>query len=75
MDSLQVSITFDPFMYLTLPLPINKTWTHDVMYVPWDPSVPHVKVRGLLWRIPKPHSDSISTDINRATTEFLFQRP
>ncbi|TCD71861.1 CSN-associated deubiquitinating enzyme Ubp12 [Steccherinum ochraceum] len=40
----KVSITFDPFMYLTLPLPIKKTWTHDVYYVPWDADKPHVKV-------------------------------
>ncbi|KAJ1299573.1 hypothetical protein OPQ81_002539 [Rhizoctonia solani] len=32
----KVSITFDPFMYLTLPLPVTKTWRHVVHYVPWD---------------------------------------
>ena len=40
----QVSITFDPFMYLTLPLPIQKKWTHDIYYIPWDLEEPHVKV-------------------------------
>lgn len=25
-------------MYLTLPLPITKTWRHLVHYVPWDPT-------------------------------------
>lgn len=40
----KVSITFDPFMYLTLPLPVNKKWWHIVHYVPWDPSQPHRKV-------------------------------
>jgi len=40
----KVSITFDPFMYLTLPLPIQKKWKHSVYYIPWDLKKPHVKV-------------------------------
>ncbi|CAE6440910.1 unnamed protein product [Rhizoctonia solani] len=32
----KVSITFDPFMYLTLPLPVTKTWRHIIHWVPWD---------------------------------------
>ncbi|KIJ65708.1 hypothetical protein HYDPIDRAFT_110858 [Hydnomerulius pinastri MD-312] len=40
----KVSITFDPFMYLTLPLPVTKKWKHTVFYVPWELSKPHVKV-------------------------------
>ncbi|KAF9530488.1 hypothetical protein CPB83DRAFT_851013 [Crepidotus variabilis] len=40
----KVSITFDPFMYLTLPLPVHKKWKHSVFYVPWDAEKPHVKV-------------------------------
>ncbi|KAF8552392.1 UCH-domain-containing protein [Imleria badia] len=40
----KVSITFDPFMYLTLPLPVTKKWKHVVEYIPWDPSQAHVKV-------------------------------
>ncbi|CAL1715008.1 unnamed protein product [Somion occarium] len=40
----KVSITFDPFMYLTLPLPVQKKFTHDIYYVPWDHSKSHVKV-------------------------------
>ncbi|KAF9006082.1 hypothetical protein BDQ17DRAFT_1277689 [Cyathus striatus] len=40
----KVSITFDPFMYLTLPLPIHKKWKHEIFYVPWDDSKPQVKV-------------------------------
>ncbi|KAG2113122.1 uncharacterized protein F5147DRAFT_62881 [Suillus discolor] len=40
----KVSITFDPFMYLTLPLPVNKKWWHVIHYVPWDPSILHKKV-------------------------------
>jgi ubiquitin carboxyl-terminal hydrolase 4/11/15 len=41
---LQVSITFDPFMYLTLPLPVTKTWQHTIHYVPWDSSKPPLAV-------------------------------
>lgn len=48
LTGLQVSITFDPFMYLTLPLPIQKMWQHAIYYVPWDMHKPHVKVRGVL---------------------------
>ncbi|KAJ6534629.1 hypothetical protein DFH09DRAFT_1284138 [Mycena vulgaris] len=40
----KVSITFDPFMYLTLPLPVQKKWKHSIFYVPWDIEKPHVKV-------------------------------
>jgi hypothetical protein len=40
----QVSITFDPFMYLTLPLPVNKKWRHEIYYIPWNPDKMHVKV-------------------------------
>lgn len=40
----KVSITFDPFMYLTLPLPVNKKWRHEIYYVPWDLEKPHLQV-------------------------------
>ncbi|EIW79313.1 cysteine proteinase [Coniophora puteana RWD-64-598 SS2] len=40
----KISITFDPFMYLTLPLPITKKWRGTVYYVPWDTERPHYKV-------------------------------
>ncbi|KAG2011841.1 ubiquitin-specific protease [Coprinopsis cinerea AmutBmut pab1-1] len=40
----KISITFDPFMYLTLPLPVQKKWKHTIFYVPWDLEKPHVKV-------------------------------
>ncbi|CCM00357.1 uncharacterized protein FIBRA_02387 [Fibroporia radiculosa] len=40
----KVSITFDPFMYLTLPLPIQKKWKHAIYYVPWSLAKPHVKI-------------------------------
>ncbi|KAF9054527.1 hypothetical protein BJ165DRAFT_1439580 [Panaeolus papilionaceus] len=40
----KISITFDPFMYLTLPLPVHKKWKHDIYYIPWDLEKPHAKV-------------------------------
>ncbi|KAF7350668.1 Ubiquitin carboxyl-terminal hydrolase 4 [Mycena sanguinolenta] len=40
----KVDITFDPFMCLTLPLPIKKTWKNSIYYVPWDVNKPHVEV-------------------------------
>ncbi|KAL0572285.1 hypothetical protein V5O48_009688 [Marasmius crinis-equi] len=73
----KVSITFDPFMYLTLPLPIQKKWRHSIYYVPWDLSKPHVKVpietnrdasfrdvRALLarWLSPSPSDDNPATE-------------
>ncbi|THH01060.1 hypothetical protein EW026_g1582 [Hermanssonia centrifuga] len=35
---------FDPFMYLTLPLPVHKKWKHTIFYVPWDLEKPHLKI-------------------------------
>ncbi|KAF9546355.1 CSN-associated deubiquitinating enzyme Ubp12 [Mortierella hygrophila] len=40
-----VSVTFDPFMYLSLPLPITKKWEGSVTYVPYDPTQPLVQVK------------------------------
>ncbi|KAL1708415.1 hypothetical protein EV121DRAFT_254436 [Schizophyllum commune] len=40
----KVSITFDPFMYLTLPLPIQSKWKHTIIYVPYDSDKPHLRV-------------------------------
>ncbi|EPX71728.1 ubiquitin carboxy terminal hydrolase Ubp12 [Schizosaccharomyces octosporus yFS286] len=31
-----VSITFDPFMDLTLPLPVQQFWSHPVVFIPND---------------------------------------
>ncbi|KAG0796871.1 hypothetical protein G6F22_004819 [Rhizopus arrhizus] len=33
-----VSVTFDPFMYLSLPLPIERKCKKTVVYVPYDPT-------------------------------------
>ncbi|KAG9101655.1 CSN-associated deubiquitinating enzyme Ubp12 [Ceratobasidium sp. UAMH 11750] len=41
----KISITFDPFMYLTLPLPITKTWRHIIHFMPWDSSKPPLAVQ------------------------------
>ncbi|KAG9088186.1 CSN-associated deubiquitinating enzyme Ubp12, partial [Ceratobasidium sp. 392] len=41
----KISITFDPFMYLTLPLPITKTWRHIIHYVPWNLNSPPLAVQ------------------------------
>lgn len=43
----KVSIKFDPFMYLTLPIPVIKKWKGVVYYVPYDPSKPIRKVSNL----------------------------
>lgn len=45
----QVSITFDPFMYLTLPLPVDKKWKHNIYYVPWNMDRQHLKVSQYIW--------------------------
>jgi ubiquitin carboxyl-terminal hydrolase 4/11/15 len=36
----KVSIKFDPFMYLTLPLPSKAKWRHQVTFIPYDPQSP-----------------------------------
>ncbi|KAG0263152.1 CSN-associated deubiquitinating enzyme Ubp12 [Actinomortierella ambigua] len=41
----KVSVTFDPFMYLSLPLPISKKWVGNVTFVPYDPSRKLVDLR------------------------------
>ncbi|KAG2194502.1 hypothetical protein INT47_005775 [Mucor saturninus] len=39
----KVSVTFDPFMYLTLPLPEDTQCKIDVVYVPYQPSQRQLK--------------------------------
>ncbi|KAG5368200.1 Ubiquitin carboxyl-terminal hydrolase 12 [Yarrowia sp. C11] len=36
--SQQASITFDPFSDLTLPLPVDDSWSKDFIFVPYDTS-------------------------------------
>ncbi|KAG5360374.1 Ubiquitin carboxyl-terminal hydrolase 12 [Yarrowia sp. B02] len=38
--SQQASITFDPFSDLTLPLPVDDSWSKDFIFVPYDTSQP-----------------------------------
>lgn len=40
----KVSITFDPFMYLTLPLPVQRSWEHTIHWVPYAIEKPHLKI-------------------------------
>ncbi|KAH6915962.1 ubiquitin-specific protease [Coprinopsis sp. MPI-PUGE-AT-0042] len=40
----KISITFDPFMYLTLPIPVQKKWKHTIYFIPWDLEERHIKV-------------------------------
>lgn len=42
----KVSITFDPFMDLTLPLPVENVWSKEVFFIPKDDS------KGKLLKIP-----------------------
>jgi hypothetical protein len=44
LDTIQVSITFDPFMYLTLPLPQTAQFKTTIQYIPYDPQASPVKV-------------------------------
>lgn len=45
-DCKKVSITFDPFMDLTLPLPVENVWSKEIFFVPKDDS------KGKLLKIP-----------------------
>ncbi|BEI92295.1 uncharacterized protein CcaverHIS019_0411150 [Cutaneotrichosporon cavernicola] len=47
-DCHQESITMDPFMYLTVPLPISQTRTVKVIYFPRDTEKPPLSVHMLL---------------------------
>lgn len=42
----KVSITFDPFMDLTLPLPVENVWSKEIFFIPKDDS------KGKLLKIP-----------------------
>jgi ubiquitin carboxyl-terminal hydrolase 4/11/15 len=35
-DCAKVSIKFDPFMYLTLPIPNRKSYSRKIIYIPWS---------------------------------------
>ncbi|CAO3630396.1 unnamed protein product [Cunninghamella blakesleeana] len=40
----KISVTFDPFMYLSLPLPVQKKTKLEIVYVPYDPSQPPQRI-------------------------------
>jgi ubiquitin carboxyl-terminal hydrolase 4/11/15 len=44
-DCGKVSIKFDPFMYLTLPIPNRKSYTRKVTYIPWSREKSPVEVQ------------------------------
>src|SRR4051812_12084778 len=41
---IQISVTFDPFMYLTLPLPIQKKTTIKLTFVQYEPSCKPIRM-------------------------------
>ena len=41
----KVSVKFDPFCYLSLPLPVKKERQIEVILVPWDPTQKLKQVR------------------------------
>ena len=49
---LQVSRVFDPLMYLSLPLPVEKTRWLEVRLVRMDPSLPIERVSVLTVQTP-----------------------
>ncbi len=46
----KVSVTFDPFCYLTLPLPMKKDRTMEVFLVRTDPQFRPMQVRTVSWK-------------------------
>ncbi len=47
----QVSVTFDPFCYLSLPLPVRKERLIEVFLVPLDPLRKTVHVSSVLTHV------------------------
>ncbi|CAA19303.1 CSN-associated deubiquitinating enzyme Ubp12 [Schizosaccharomyces pombe] len=43
-----VSITFDPFMDLTLPLPVKQVWSHTVTFIPADTNLTPLAIEVVL---------------------------
>ena len=44
-DCTKISVTFDPFCYLSLPLPVKKERLMEVIWVPLPPDLKPVQVR------------------------------
>ncbi|KAB5591530.1 hypothetical protein CTheo_5037 [Ceratobasidium theobromae] len=64
----KVSVTFDPFMSLSLPLPA-PTWRHSVYFVPWD-----VQQQSVALRIHLP-SDSTCKTLKKDLASKLNVNP
>ena len=56
----KVSVTFDPFMYMSLPLPVSKKVVFQFTLVTSDVDVPAVKV-GVMLRTKIFYLDSIAS--------------
>lgn len=67
----KVSVKFDPFMYLTLPLPNTRLWHHQVTFVPWDPDRPSRKINCALpleasvSKLKQDIAEAVGTDAKR----------
>lgn len=48
----KVSVTFDPFCYLTLPLPLKKDRVMEVFLVPADPQCRPIQVTEFFFMVP-----------------------
>ncbi|CAE6383584.1 unnamed protein product [Rhizoctonia solani] len=68
-DCGRISVTFDPFLSLSLPLPSSvSAWKHIVYFVPWDTQNRRVAVD---IELPK---DSTAEDLKRALEQRLAVR-
>lgn len=52
-------------MYLTLPLPVQRTWEHTIHWVPYDVTKPHVKIPIHL------HRDSAIKDVKLLLKKWM----
>ncbi|ELU40883.1 ubiquitin carboxyl-terminal hydrolase [Rhizoctonia solani AG-1 IA] len=65
-DCGKISVTFDPFLTLSLPLPASvSAWKHTVYFVPWS-----TQKRRLAVQIELP-KDSVTEDLKRALEHKL----
>ncbi|KAG8728212.1 CSN-associated deubiquitinating enzyme Ubp12 [Ceratobasidium sp. 423] len=65
-DCGKISVTFDPFLSLSLPLPASvSAWKHTIYFVPWD-----VQKRRIAVEIELP-KDSTTEDLKQALSHKL----
>ncbi|KAF8318779.1 UCH-domain-containing protein [Clavulina sp. PMI_390] len=75
----KVSITFDPFMYLTLPFPIKKSWSHEIFYVPWGTNTMNyvteieIPMNSSIKTLKQKVASIFQTDVNRLFAVDFFQ--